>query len=159
MRTSRISQRSFVSGWKEIAAYLGTSVRSVQRYERELNLPVHRPAGKSGGMVITTKAELDGWIAATPTQIHRSPIVQDARNRRNRVEAAFLRIDSEIALTFASLALTSSDPEKRRRRAQAARKAYETIMQLRKNVDLSAEQNDRLDANLQKLQSELRTLG
>lgn len=56
----------FLSGWKDIANYLGKGVRTVQRYERELGLPIRRPAGKQWGSVIATKAELDGWIAASP---------------------------------------------------------------------------------------------
>lgn len=56
------------SGWKEIANYLGNGVRTVQRYERELKLPVHRPAGKSYSAVIATKVELDAWIAASPVR-------------------------------------------------------------------------------------------
>jgi hypothetical protein len=57
----------FLSGWKEIANYLGKGVRTVQRYERWSGLPVRRPAGMpSGGAVIATKAELDGWVKASP---------------------------------------------------------------------------------------------
>lgn len=55
-----------LSGWKEIATYLGKGVRTVQRYERELGLPVRRPAGRSTGSVVATKAELDGWVMASP---------------------------------------------------------------------------------------------
>jgi hypothetical protein len=51
-----------LSGWKDIANYLGSGVRTVQRYEQELGLPVHRPAGKKQGSVIATKSELDAWI-------------------------------------------------------------------------------------------------
>jgi hypothetical protein len=59
---------AIISGWKDIANYLGKGVRTVQRYERELGLPVRRPAGKSTGSVIATKAELDGWVMASPIQ-------------------------------------------------------------------------------------------
>lgn len=55
-----------LSGWKDIANYLGRGVRTVQRYERELSFPVRRPAGKSKGLVIATKAELAAWVAARP---------------------------------------------------------------------------------------------
>jgi hypothetical protein len=41
-------------------------VRTVQRYERELRLPVRRPAGKPRGSVVVTRAEIDAWIAASP---------------------------------------------------------------------------------------------
>ena len=56
----------FLSGWKEIANYLGKGVRTVQRYERDFGLPVRRPAGKPWGSVVATKPELDGWIMASP---------------------------------------------------------------------------------------------
>jgi predicted DNA-binding transcriptional regulator AlpA len=56
----------FLSGWKEIASYLGKGVRTIQRYERELGFPVRRPAGKSHAAVIATRAEVDAWVAASP---------------------------------------------------------------------------------------------
>ena len=55
-----------LNGWKEIACHLGKGVRTVQRYERELGLPIRRPAGNLTGSVIATKAELDGWVVASP---------------------------------------------------------------------------------------------
>lgn len=65
MRTSA-ERPQFLSGWKEIANYLGKGVRTVQRYERELGLPVRRPAGRPTGSVVATKAELDAWVTASP---------------------------------------------------------------------------------------------
>ena len=56
----------FLTGWKEIASYLGKGVRTVQRYEREMGLPVRRPAGRPRAAVIATTAELDAWVAASP---------------------------------------------------------------------------------------------
>jgi len=67
-----------ISGWKDIANYLQKGVRTVQRYEREIGLPVRRPAGKSTGSVMATKAELDGWVAASPIrnafQLPQTPV-------------------------------------------------------------------------------------
>jgi hypothetical protein len=59
-------QPKFLAGWKEIASYLGHGVRTVQRYEREMGLPVRRPSGKNRAAVVATKAELDAWVAASP---------------------------------------------------------------------------------------------
>ncbi len=56
----------FLAGWKDIASYLGKGVRTVQRYEHEMGLPVRRPAAKSRAAVVATKAELDAWVAASP---------------------------------------------------------------------------------------------
>jgi excisionase family DNA binding protein len=33
---------AILNSWKEIAGYLGRGVRTVQRWEQELHLPVHR---------------------------------------------------------------------------------------------------------------------
>jgi hypothetical protein len=63
---SREEPPQFLAGWKDIANYLGKGVRSVQRYEHELGLPVRRPAGKPRGSVVATKAEIDAWVAASP---------------------------------------------------------------------------------------------
>jgi hypothetical protein len=59
-----------VSGWKDIANYFGKGVRTVQRYERELGLPVRRPAGRAKGSVIATKAELGAWVEARRLREH-----------------------------------------------------------------------------------------
>jgi hypothetical protein len=55
-----------LSGWKEIARHLGRGVRTAQRYERELALPIRRPTGKSHGSVVATADELDTWVTAIP---------------------------------------------------------------------------------------------
>ena len=55
-----------LNSWKEIAEYMGRGVRTVQRYERELRLPVHRPAGKSRSAVIAFADEIDYWMRKTP---------------------------------------------------------------------------------------------
>lgn len=62
----KMEEPQFLSGWKDIANYLGKGVRTVERYERELGLPVRRPAGKPRGSVVATKAEIDAWVAASP---------------------------------------------------------------------------------------------
>jgi len=62
----RTEPPQFLCGWKDIANHLGKGVRTVQRYERCMGLPVRRPAGKPRGSVLATKAEIDAWIAASP---------------------------------------------------------------------------------------------
>lgn len=66
VRKREAVSREIISGWKDIASYLGKGLRTVQRYERRSGLPVRRPSGKSTGSVIATKAELDAWIAVSP---------------------------------------------------------------------------------------------
>lgn len=57
-------QQVFTS-WKEIASYLGKSVRTVQRWEKELGLPVQRPNLKAKGTVRAYRADLDDWAGRT----------------------------------------------------------------------------------------------
>lgn len=54
--------RSVLSSWKEIASYLGKGVRTVQRWERELDLPVRRPKPYEKQIVLAFPEELDGWL-------------------------------------------------------------------------------------------------
>jgi transcriptional regulator with XRE-family HTH domain len=84
--------QEILTGWKDIASYLGKGVRTVQRYERGLGLPVRRPTGKSTGSVIATKAELGAWILASPVRAAfqlNQPTLHDAallREFRQNVE-------------------------------------------------------------------------
>ena len=61
-----LDQPQYLTSWKEIADYMRSGVRTVQRYEREFGLPIRRPTGKSRGSVIATRAEIDAWVAAAP---------------------------------------------------------------------------------------------
>ena len=74
------AQSEVFSGWKDVANYLGKSVRTVQRYERELGLPIRRPAPKASVAVIATKAELDAWISASPLRAARRRTEVTANN-------------------------------------------------------------------------------
>jgi hypothetical protein len=53
-----------LDSWKEIAAYLKRGVRTVQRWEREESLPVHRLQHEKAGTVYAYKHELDAWWTA-----------------------------------------------------------------------------------------------
>jgi len=68
LREKKAHPPEILSGWKSIARHLGMGVRTVQRYERQLGLPIRRPAGKLRGAVLATKLELDAWIAASPVR-------------------------------------------------------------------------------------------
>ncbi len=52
-----------LESWKGIAVYLKREVRTVQRWEREENLPVHRHLHRRQGTVYAYKSELDSWLA------------------------------------------------------------------------------------------------
>jgi Tol biopolymer transport system component len=50
-----------LDSWKAIASYLGRGVRTVQRWEREEALPVHRLAHEKRGSVYAYRPEVDAW--------------------------------------------------------------------------------------------------
>jgi len=50
-----------LNGWKDIASYVGKSVRAVQRWERDFGLPVHRIKTPTGQVVYAFRAEIDAW--------------------------------------------------------------------------------------------------
>ncbi len=53
-----------LSSWKDIARYMGKGVRTVQRWENQLGLPVRRPNGASHkSAVLLHRSELDIWLA------------------------------------------------------------------------------------------------
>ena len=62
------SQPELLTSWKEIAAYLGKGVRTVQRWELQFGLPVRRPNEKIKGIVHATPDELDRWLTTQWTQ-------------------------------------------------------------------------------------------
>jgi eukaryotic-like serine/threonine-protein kinase len=52
-----------LESWKEIAAYLHRSVSTVQRWEAEEGLPVHRLQHAKAGTAYAIKSELDAWAS------------------------------------------------------------------------------------------------
>ncbi|HEY6392666.1 MAG TPA: hypothetical protein VIX89_15410, partial [Bryobacteraceae bacterium] len=50
-----------LDSWKEIAAYLGREVRTVQGWEKNEALPIHRHQHARLGSVYAFKPELDAW--------------------------------------------------------------------------------------------------
>ncbi len=56
-----------LSSWKEIAHFFGKGVRTVQRWEKTLDLPIHRPPGAPSNVVLARTSDLEEWM-------HRGPI-------------------------------------------------------------------------------------
>ena len=67
-RTNLPRNSAVLSSWKEIATYLGRGVRTVQRWERNADLPVRRPNGANRGPVLAIPGELDRWISRSSSR-------------------------------------------------------------------------------------------
>jgi len=50
-----------LDGWKSISTYVGKSVKTVQRWERESDFPIHRVPGRRS--VFAMKAEVKDWLS------------------------------------------------------------------------------------------------
>jgi hypothetical protein len=103
--TARIPERRILNSWKEIATYLGRGVRTVQRWESQLGLPVHRPAGKDHSAVLAFSSELDDWLNSRPVRQAMQPepisLVQressELRNLLTRAEEMLAKIELLVA--------------------------------------------------------------
>jgi hypothetical protein len=57
------TETRILSSWKDIANYAGKGVRTVQRWEHKLGLPVRRPVNYSGkSMVMLNTSDMDAWM-------------------------------------------------------------------------------------------------
>jgi TolB-like protein len=62
-----------LDSWKEIAGYLRRGTRTVQRWEREQGLPVHRLRHDKLGSVYAYQPELDAWWEARGAELDHEP--------------------------------------------------------------------------------------
>jgi TolB-like protein/Tfp pilus assembly protein PilF len=67
-----------LDSWKEIAAYLGRDVTTVQRWEKREGMPVHRHLHDKRGSVYALSSELDAW------QKGRNPVAAEGESALNR---------------------------------------------------------------------------
>lgn len=108
---SQISQHrtpepaTVLNSWKEIAEYLGRSVRTVQRWESELLLPVHRPRGSKRSAVMAIPGELDAWVKQTPAtglkqhSMRRSHFIADQQRQWAELIAYSKELQRALALS------------------------------------------------------------
>lgn len=57
------NEQERLESWKQIAAYLGKSERTVRRWQQVEGLPVHRHQHQQRGSVWAFRGELDDWLA------------------------------------------------------------------------------------------------
>ena len=67
-----------LNSWKEIAGYFHVSIRTVQRWERSLKLPVQRIPGPKGRIFATT-SDLNSWLQNIP--VAESPRMPTAASK------------------------------------------------------------------------------
>src|SRR5215467_5605321 len=93
-----------LNSWKEIATYVGRGVRTVQRWERELNLPVRRPRGKHRSAVIALKEDIDIWLRTPHSELNRP-----GRYAHHHENQARLIQNTELLRSRTNLLIARSD--------------------------------------------------
>src|SRR5271155_2783383 len=62
-----------LDSWKEIATFLDRDVTTVQRWERQEGMPVHRHLHHKRGSVYALSSELDGWRQGRKLRLEEEP--------------------------------------------------------------------------------------
>jgi hypothetical protein len=72
-------QPALLTSWKEVASYLGKGVRTVQRWELRLGMPVRRPDNSKSGIIQVSREELDRWLESqwTPRSASNEAVQKD----------------------------------------------------------------------------------
>ncbi len=82
------SARRRLESWKEIAHYLGVSVRTVQRWEEQSSLPVHRVKKDKGAGVFAYVDELDTWQQSRVVPMEDAAVSTEADAKEERTDPA-----------------------------------------------------------------------
>jgi tetratricopeptide (TPR) repeat protein len=91
-----------LSSWKEIAAYLGRDIRTVQRWERTQRLPVHRHRHNRLSTAYAFKSELDEWWHNHPPSDDNSNVVAPNDHPENGLPSLDARHDQQQPLASAT---------------------------------------------------------
>ncbi len=84
---SSMQEREVLESWKEISDYLKRTVKTCQRWEQELDLPIRRLDGTPRARVFAYKDELDYWL-------------EDKLNSREISTTKYLRVGKKKSRTL-----------------------------------------------------------
>lgn len=156
-----------LNSWKEIATYLRSGIRTVQRWET-LGLPVLRVRSGNRGPVVARTEDLDAWLMARSRKNQqlrpdiRATFTRAASARLKATEELRVLLQSElrIGVMLAQQSMQAKDKSKAKRLTGMARQAYESILRLTLRMNLSGEgQSPQFKKDLDTLKSTLRNLG
>jgi hypothetical protein len=100
-------------GWKDIAAHLGRSVRSAQRWEA-LGLPVRRISTPDGGQIVyASRVEIDEWQRQTTARREADDALVEAESAADTLDAtepAGLPTNEEPPAPIEDVPAAAADP-------------------------------------------------
>jgi TolB-like protein len=98
-----------LNSWKEIAAYLGASVRTVQRWEQSEGLPVHRHEHASVATVYGYTSEVDAWFSGRSGTLSQTDAsVKAAPSPKRLIILPFRLIRADPEIEFLSFGLADA---------------------------------------------------
>ena len=148
MGIERRKQEQCFTCWKEIATYLGKGVRTVQRWEQDLGLPIRRPNGQEHpNKIIALRSELDAWRASQWPR-RRSGVVgvgcplqrQQESNAlsekdRDALYDLFLA-QSELMTNFITVVWNTAEESRRRSELTLAERVYRAMLRLKSSLKI-----------------------
>ena len=101
--------RTILNGWKQISNHIDRAVRTAQRWEAVLGMPVHRPALKDRSAVVAFSDELELWLTRTSPDVRNECAeTEDQATQVNEWNERLLRaLDNMSTLVRQSCALAS----------------------------------------------------
>lgn len=121
-----------LNSWKEIAAFLDRGVRTVQRWERDLHLPVHRIGRGARSPVYAVVRELKFWMATAETDsLHPEQPARPVLVKTNGKNANHAAIEESHRLIAESMKLVQSIAESSVRHQRQAELLQKHIREIR----------------------------
>ena len=131
------THRKILNGWKQISNHLDRGVRTAQRWEALLDMPVHRPALKDRSAVVAFSDELESWLSRTPTEVRNECVATDNRatysnNDRNEILLRALDNLSTVVRQSCDLLSQMQALQEQLRRSRSRRIASKPVPSLRR---------------------------
>ena len=130
---SEIPSQRRLDSWKEIALYLRRDVTTVQRWEKQEAMPVHRHLHHKRGSVYALSSELDAWRQSRKLRFEeeQEPALE-ARTDAKGQETTFRRarlwlVLSSAAVVLAAVAITIAYVATRSRLGDASRSKIRSL--------------------------------
>jgi len=156
-----------LNGWKEIAVYLRSGVRTVQRWE-SLGMPVMRVRPGDRGAVMARTESLDNWLRGRALELeghlHHEIVATVSRATELREKTSdelrvLLENELRLGISMADLASRSKDANRAARLTGMATQAYNPFLRLSERSGVSRMQTKQFVKDLGRLKVVLQKLG
>ncbi|MCU1286836.1 MAG: tolB protein [Acidobacteriales bacterium] len=82
--TTTTAAQVSLQSWKEISAYMGRGIRTLQRWEKKFGLPIHRPSHRERSAIFALRAELDEWMRSTRIHHLRADELEEPKKQSRK---------------------------------------------------------------------------